>query len=305
MRSIYKAFKKNRAIYLMMAPVMVCFFIFTVYPNVWIISLSFFRFNGILEPVWIGLENYERVFFRDPIFWRSMFNTFVFAIGKLAVELPLALALAILLNGKIFGRNFFRTVFFMPNVTSPAVMGLVFFFIFAAHQGILNGFLQFLNIIDSPIDWFGNANSAMIAMMSVSVWQNFGINMVLFLAALQGIPQDIYESGDLDGAVGLKRFWYLTMPLLSRMTQIIVMLAIIGSLRVFDIVQVMTGGAPGERTHVFMTYIFAFFFPAGAMGRGQPQIGYGSAMGVVGSIIIALVTLLYLWSSRRMDAKDY
>lgn len=285
----------------MLFPVLVGFGTFVLYPNLWIITLSFFKYNGVTDPKFIGLDNYVRAFTDDDVWWQSVAHTFVFTVGKLLVEIPLALFLAVILNNQLRGRNFFRGIFFLPNITSTAVMSLVFFFIFAPYQGILNGLLQNTGIIDEPINWLGNPTLALISVMFVSIWQNFGINMILLLAGLQGIPQDVYESGDLDGATGFKRFWYLTLPMLSRMFQVILMLAIVGSLKVFDIVKVLTDGGPTRGTEVMVTYIYKFYFPTSHAAVRIPQMGYASALGVIASLIIGVVTIVYLFMSRKMD----
>lgn len=297
---LYRVYK-NRAAYLMLSPVIVGFFVFTLYPQLWVLSLAFFRYDGFRDPTWLGLQNFVRVFQRDPLWWRSVWNTAYFTFGKLALELPLALVLAVVLNRNLFGRNFFRGLFFLPHVTSTAIMALVFYFIYAPYQGILNGLLISLGLASEPIDWLGPGGTAMISTMLVSVWQNFGINMVLFLAGLQAIPDDLYESAEIDGANSAQQFWHITIPALGRMLQVIVMLAIIGSLKSFDLFRVLTRGGPGTETTVMMLYIFNYFFDRGALGSSTiPQYGYASALGVVATVIIAFVTGLYLWWSRRL-----
>jgi raffinose/stachyose/melibiose transport system permease protein len=121
------------------------------------------------------------------------------------------------------------------------------------------------------------------------------------LAGLQGIPEEVYESGDMDGAVGWKRFWYITLPLLARMFQMILMLAIIGSMQIFDLVKVLTAGGPSGSTEVMMTYIYSYFFPSSYAQSLISQVGYGSALGMIASLIIGAVTLIYLVASRKMD----
>lgn len=295
--------RKHKIPYLMITPLVLGLIVLTIYPQVWVVGLSFFRYNGVTAPEWEGIDNFVRAFQRDAIWWKSVWNTFYFAFGKLALELPLALVLAIVLNRQIRGKNFFRGLFFLPSVTSAAIMSLVFYFIFSPYQGILNGMLQGVGLIREPIDWLGQGNSAMIVAMLVSVWQNFGINMILFLAGLQAIPDEFYESASIDGASEVQQFWYITLPALGRMLQVIVMLAIIGSLKTFDIFRVLTDGGPANETMVMMLYIFNYFFRQSALGSGTsvvPQFGYASALGVIASIIIAIITVSYLLMSRRL-----
>ena len=215
--------------------------------------------------------------------------------------MPAALILALMLNRKLRGSNLFRGILFLPNVTSAAVMATVFSLIFAAYNGYLNNVLLKSGAINTPIDWLGGTSTAMIVCILVSTWQSIGINTILFLAGLQGIPEDVYESGDIDGAVGWKRFRYITLPLLSRMFQMILMLAIIGSLQIFDLMKVLTGGGPAGRTEVMMTKIYSYFFPSSYAQSVISQVGYGSALGVIATLIIGVVTIFYLIASRKMD----
>lgn len=298
---LWKRIVKNRAAYLMLLPVLVGFGALTLYPNLWVISLSFFKYDGITDPTFIGLENFVRLFTRDPGWWRAVGNTFTFAIGKLLIEMPLALLLASMLNRGLRGSGLFRGVLFLPNVTSMAVMSVVFSLLFAAYNGFFNNTLLSMKWIARPIDWLGTAPTAMIVCILVSTWQSIGINTILFMAGLQGIPEDVYESGDLDGAVGWRRFYYITMPMLARMFQMILMLAIIGSMQIFDLMKVLTSGGPSGTTEVMMTKIYSYFFPSSYAQSSISQVGYGSALGVIASLIIGVVTALYLIASRKMD----
>ncbi len=300
-KSLWRRIRENKSAYLMLLPVMIGFVALTLYPNLWVISLSFFKYDGITTPDFIGLENYIRMFTRDPGWWKAVGNTFIFAIGKLVVEMPLALFFAVLLNRKIKGTGLFRGILFLPNITSTAVMSVVFALLFSAYNGYFNSMLLKLDILERPVDWLGTMPAAMIVCILVSTWQSIGINTILFLAGLQGIPQDVYESADLDGAVGIKRFVYITMPLLARMVQVILMLAIIGSMQIFDLMKVLTGGGPSGATEVMMTKIYSYFFPSSYAASVVSQVGYGSALGVVASLIIGVVTVIYLIMSRKMD----
>jgi len=300
-QSLWHRIKQGRVAYLMLLPAVVGFVLLTLYPNLWVASLSFFKYDGITNPTFIGLENYVRLFTRDPLWWRAVLNTAVFSVGKLLIEMPLALILAVMLNRKLRGSNLIRELIFLPNVTSAAVMAVVFSLLFSAYNGVINNALFTLGAIDYPIEWLGTSPHAMIVVILVSTWQSIGINTIFFLSGLQGIPEDVYESGDIDGAVGIKRFIYITLPLLARMLQLILMLAIIGSLQMFDIVKVLTAGGPSGTTEVMMTYIYSHFFPSSYAQSVVSQVGYGSALGVIASLIIGVVTSIYLYVSRKMD----
>lgn len=298
-RRAFHQLRKHWVAYLMILPVVTGFLVFSLYPNLWVITLSFFKYAGFGEPSFIGLRNFTKTFSPLEMVWgKAIRNTFVFVLGKLAMELPLSMLLAVILSNNLKGRTFFRAVYFLPNVTSSAVMALVFYFLFSSYNGIINAYLKGLGVIAEPIQWLSQGGTAMFVCMLVSVWQNFGINMVLFLSAIQAIPQDVYESGAIDGAVGFRKFLYITMPLMGRMLQVILMLALIGSLKTFDIINVLTNGGPGSSTEVMMTYIFRYFFGGGS---SKPAFGYASALGVQASSIVAAITAIYLFMSRKLD----
>ena len=285
----------------MLLPVLIGFSALTLYPNLWVASLSFFKYDGITSPEFIGFDNFIRMFTRDPQWWRSVVNTFTFAIGKLLIEMPIALLFAVMLNRKLRGSNLFRGILFLPNITSTAVIAVVFSLLFATYNGDMNNILMGLRLTNAPVDWLGTSPNSMIVCILLSTWQSIGINTILFVAGLQGIPEDVYESGDIDGAVGIKRFWYITIPLLARMFQMILMLAIVGSLQIFDLIKVLTSGGPSGSTEVMMTYIYSYFFPSSYAQTVISQMGYGSALGVMATLIIGIVTILYLIVSKKMD----
>jgi len=277
--------------YLMILPQLIGFCVFTIYPIAWVVHLGWFSYDGVTK-TYIGWENFIRLFTRDPMYWSTLLNTFVLAIGKLIVELPLALILAVILNLKLKGRSFFRAMFYMPNVISSAIIGIIFYFMFASFEGIVNNILLALKFISEPINWFGSKSTAMFVIAVAAIWQGFGINMLFFLSALQNIPEELYECADIDGANKFRQFLHITVPMLAPVSKVIFMLAFIGSLKITDLVLVLTNGQPAGQTEVVMTYIFKYFF-TNSEGSSS-QIGYASALGLVTSIIIGLVTVFYL-----------
>lgn len=293
------SFKRSQWLgcYLMIAPMLIGFFVFTIYPIGWALRYSFFDYDGI-EATFVGLANYIRVFTRDPDYWGALLNTFILTFGKLAVELPLALFLAILLKNSLKGSGIFRTVFFLPNIISQAIMGIVFFFMFDTANGFINNILTAWGIIDIPINWLGHKWSAMLVIAIVSIWQGFGINMLFFLSGIQGIPEDLYECASLDGAGKFKSFLHITLPMLAPTMRIIIMLAMIGTMQTTDLVLVLTNGQPAGKTEVIMTYIFKYFFNYGN-STSIPQYGYATACGLVLAVILGCFSGLYLKLSKK------
>jgi ABC-type sugar transport system permease subunit len=281
----------------MIAPMVAGFIIFTYIPIIYILRFAFFNYNGIRQPRFIGIVNFIRLFARDGEFWMSLANTFILSFGKLAVEIPLALFLAILLNKKLKGTGFFRVTLFLPAIISTAIIGLVFSLMFAAYDGVINGILRDIHLIRNNINWFGNKWTALTVLGIASVWQNVGINMIFFLVALQRIPAELYECASLDGASPWRKFLNVTLPMIGPMFQIILLNAIIGSLKVADLILASTNGQPGGTTEVVMTYVFKYFF--GYSGR-TIEIGYASAMSVITGLVLAGVSVVYLKSTSKM-----
>ena len=286
---------------LMITPMTIGFLLFSVYPIIWVLRWSFFKYNGYSEPVFVGLGNFIRVFSRDPAYWNSLKNTFLIAGMKMIFEIPLALVLAVLLNNKIKGSSFFRVVFFLPSVFSIAVVGLIFSILFGAYNGIVNAILKNIGLITQNISWFSDKGHAMFVIILVSLWTTFGLNMIYFLMGLQNISKSLYECASIDGANEVQQFFYITMPLVAPILQLVLMLSVLGTMKMTDLVLVLTNGAPGGSTEVVMTYIFKYFFSYGESAAMEVQFGYASSMAVVTAVILGIVTLIYLKVSKKMQ----
>lgn len=286
---------------LMITPMTIGFLLFSVYPIIWVLRWSFFKYNGYSEPVFVGLGNFIRVFSRDPAYWNSLKNTFLIAGMKMIFEIPLALVLAVLLNNKIKGSSFFRVVFFLPSVFSIAVVGLIFSILFGAYNGIVNVILKNIGLITQNISWFSDKGHAMFVIILVSLWTTFGLNMIYFLMGLQNISKSLYECASIDGANEVQQFFYITMPLVAPILQLVLMLSVLGTMKMTDLILVLTNGAPGGSTEVVMTYIFKYFFSYGESAAMEVQFGYASSMAVVTAVILGIVTLIYLKVSKKMQ----
>lgn len=297
MKSKSNWFKKDSTqAVLMLSPMLIGFVLFTYFPIIYILRYAFYDSNGIKD-TFIGFENFVRVFTRDKTYWNSLLNTIILSFGKLAVEIPLALLLAVLLNKGRKGTGFFRTVLFMPTVISAAIAGLIYSLMFASFNGIVNGMLQNIGLIERPISWFSYKGSAMFVIGLASVWNNFGINMVFFLMALQSVPQELYECADLDGVNPVQRFFKITLPMIGPTFQVVLLNAIVGSLKMSDLILSTTNGQPGGKTEVVMTYVFKYFF--GYDGR-TIEVGYASCMALVTAVVLAMISLIYMKSSKKL-----
>ena len=279
--------------YLMIAGSVLGLFIFVVIPLLWQLRWCLFSYKGHGEATFVGLDQFVRAFERSPRFWLSVKNTFVFAFGKLLVEIPLALVLAYILTRDIKGCSFFRSVYFMPSMISVAVIGVIFTYFFAHNQGIVNAIIK--NFGGTGVKWFAEGNTAMLVLMIASIWQNFGINMIFLMTGIQSIDPVMYEAAALDGASGVRQFFSITIPLLGPVLQIVLMNAILGSLHVTDLVLTLTNGNPMGQTEVMMTYIYKQFFQA-TSGR---DYGYGAALTVITAVILGIVTVIYLALTKK------
>nr|WP_319474181.1 sugar ABC transporter permease [uncultured Sphaerochaeta sp.] len=288
---------------LLILPMFIGFILFVVYPIIWVLRWAPFRYDGYSTPEFVGFANFIRAFTRDKVFWFSLGNTFLLAFSKLIIEMPLALVLAVLVNNKVKGSSFFRIVFFLPTVFSVAVVGLVFNIIFSAYNGIINGLLVHFEMVSKHVNWFGDRWLAMLVILLVSVWTTFGLIMIYFLMGLQNIPKELYESADIDGASSFKQFIFITIPMLAPVMQVVIMLSVLGTMKITDLILVMTNGQPGGGTEVVMTYIFKYFFSYGDTDAGTvSQFGYASSLAVLTAIFLSILTIGYLKMSKKMKS---
>nr|WP_252208495.1 sugar ABC transporter permease [Enterocloster citroniae] len=213
------------------------------------------------------------------------------------VQIPCSLLLAVLLNQRFKGQSLARAVIFVPNITSTAIMAIVFYFMFASYNGIINGVLIKMGLIEKAIEWFGNGTMAKIVIVLFCTWSGVGFYMVLFLSALQSIPSDVYESARVDGANKIQTFFRITIPMMGSMFQTITALCIMNALKLFDSVKALTNGGPGNSTEVMTMYIYRYFFET----MGTAQQGYASAISILSTVLVMFITLLYIRATKNMN----
>jgi raffinose/stachyose/melibiose transport system permease protein len=288
---------REKAVATVMAlPVIVPFLVFAVVPLGWLIWEGLTDDNGFTHANFIGLANYRELY-HDPQWWQSVTNSAYLAVGSLVIQVPLGIALAIILNRKIRGSGIFRTVFFLPYVIPISVMGVVFGFLFNPVGGVVDSALRSVGLTHSPTDVFADRTSAMLTIIGVNIWAEFGFTMILTLAALQAIPRELYESARLDGANVFQQSIYVTLPMIRPVLNVIFMLGIVDAMRSFDLVKTLTNGGPAGASDVMFTHIYNLFF--GTDTGAQPRIGYGSAQAVVASALIGLAVGGYFLLARR------
>lgn len=282
---------RNRRIgFLFLLPNFLGFLILMVFPIVMSFVIGFTNWDGFNPPKFVGLENYIHLF-RDSSFLISMKNTLYYTILFVPVALFIALLVAVALNGGVKGMKFYRTAFFLPYITSSIAVAVVWQLIFHPTMGPLNQILIHLGIEDPP-KWLSSKDWAMTAVVIASIWKNIGYYMVIFLAALQGVPREQYEAAEIDGAGVVKKFWYITVPGISPMIFFNVIIATINSFKVFDLVYTLTMGGPGRATNVLVYRIYTEAFK-------NYHFGYASAMSYVLLLMILVFTLIQFRGQKK------
>lgn len=274
--------------YTMVAPVVLGSVAFVIAPLVAVVWFSLHDWNVLANTfVFAGGDNYARMLV-DTGLHDSLLASLWFSLGLVTFNVTLALLLAVLLNQRLPGTTTFRTFFFSPVVVSLVAWTIVWSFLLQADGGI-NGFLSLLGV-QGP-NWLRGEFTAMVSVIVVQVFKNVGLNMILFLAALQGVPEEVVEASRIDGAGAWRRFWSITLPMISPTLLLVSILTIVGSLEVFAQIAVLTSGGPGNSTTVLVYYLYqqAFRFN---------DFGYASAIAVLLFAIVAVLTLIQ-WQTRR------
>lgn len=265
-------------------PALVGTLIFIVIPVICSFGLSFAKWD-LLNPIqFVGLSNYKDIF-ADDLFYKILWNTIVFAVSTSVLGVIIPLVLACILNSKIRGSEFYKTAYFLPFITPMIVIGVVWEWIFDPNIGFLN------HILHLHINWLYDTHYAMTALIIVSVWKLIGYNMVIFLSALSGISQSMFEAAKIDGASPFQTFKNVTVPLLSPSIFFVVIITAISSLQVFDLIYLMTQGGPFESTNVLVYAIYKNAFE-------YFNVGKASAIAYVLFIIILELTLIQ-WNLRK------
>lgn len=265
-----------------LAPFIIGLILFWIGPVLASFLISFSKWELVGSPAWIGLENYKNLF-ADEIFIKSLFNTGYYTLLSVPLSMILSLLLAVAMNQKLKGMVFFRTAFFMPHISSMVAVALLWSWIYNSQYGILNYFLSLVGIPSQ--NWLGDPKWAMPALVIMSVWKGLGYNMMIWLAALQGIPEDLYEAAKIDGANRWQQFKNITIPLLSPTTFLLLILSIINSFKVFEQSYVMTKGGPAHATLTMVLYIYSNAFE-------WLKMGYASAMAYILALIIFALTIV-------------
>ena len=271
--------KPRYAPYFFLAPFFALFGVFMVYPLFDSIRLSTYSVRGMQNQTFVGLENIERLV-ADPLFWTALWNTAYFAAGSLLLQLPVALALALLLsNARLKGRNLFRLSFFTPVLISGVFIAVIFYLLYDRRYGLVNKVLGF------EIPWLQDPDLVMPALVLAGVWRWAGFNMVYFLAGLQSIRQELYEAAAVDGAGPWQSFIHVTIPALKPVIAFVVITSMIGSFQLFDLPYVLTEGGPGNASMTMVMYLYKHGFEF-------INLGYAATIGWALAVIIGVISII-------------
>lgn len=284
-KHLMEKIKLNVWCWVFMALAVGFYILFQGYPIICSIQYSLLNWSGMTSnAAYVGLANYKELL-QDELFWNAFVNSFKYMAMIVPLELAVSLFLAYMLNDeKMKGRSVYRTMYFIPVITTASVVGIIMIFILGV-QGPINHALVALGIIDDPINFLGNAKYALPTLVIISLWKDCGTYMIYWLAGLQGVPKDIYEAATLDGANRRQTFFKIVLPLIAPTAGIIAILCAVNSLKVFDIVKTMTEGGPFYATDVIATYVYRTAFSSEI---GMPRLGYASAAALFfgGTVIV-------------------
>ena len=272
-------------------PNFVGFAALTLVPVITLFYMSFTDWNIFGTANWVGLENFSRLL-GDGSFHVALWNTIYYSLLHIPLTIVVALGLALLLNNKLRGVAFFRTAAFFPYITSIVAIAVVWNLLFSPEYGPINEFLRFVGI-QNPPGWLTSPEWAMPAVVIVSTWRDMGYYMILFLAGLQTVPRELHEAARVDGANVVQRFVNVTLPCLRPTMFFVVVILTINSLKIFDLILVMTDGGPGQSTLVLSQFIYE-------KGFEESQFGYASAASVALFFLCITVTIIqFIWNKRR------
>lgn len=280
-----------------LAPALVLYALFLLYPMASAVWLSFTEWNGFAtsSPEFVGLRNYLRLFTQDPVFWTAFRNTLVWVVLSLVVPTVLGLALAVGLNRRLLGRNLLRSVFYIPGVLASIAVATMWRWLYNPDYGLVNRVLDAVGLGAWSQQWLGDPKIALYSIFVAFVWQVTGFNMVLFLAGLQSVPAELLEAARVDGVNPWQSFRHVTLPALRSTTAVVLALTIISSLKVFELVVGMTGGGPAQSTQVLALWSYTESF-------GNHDFGAGGALATVLLVLTLLLVVPYMyWTLRRDD----
>lgn len=279
--------------YMFLLPAMLIYLSVIIFPTIYTLVLSLFKWNGSKEKTFVGLQNYITLFTTDPVFKTAIKNNLIWIILTVVVTVTISLGIAVLLNQQFKGRTFFRGLFYFPCIVAPIVVAIIWRWVYNTNFGFVNEFFELLGI-NYRQAWLSDVNVSIFFVFIAGLWAGIGQPMLLFLAGLQGVSPDALEAAKIDGATGLKRFIYVTVPLLKETFVIVLATQIVAALKVYDIIKGLTDGGPSNSTQMLSTYMYNQTFQ-------YNNFGLGSAIAIVMVVIMMVVIVPYVSFSAKED----
>jgi multiple sugar transport system permease protein len=277
--------------YLWISPWVIGFLVFSLGPIIASAYLSFTQYKIGGSPIWIGLENYQQAFFVDKQFWPSLWRTVYYSVALVVLGLSLSLFAALLLNQNIKGRAFYRALYYLPSLTPVVALAILWRWLLQPQVGLVNTMLYQVGI--SGPGWLTDRTWAIPALIMIALWASIGGGrMIIFLAGLQGVPKELYESAEIDGANAIQRFFSITLPLISPVILFNLILGVIGSFSVFSVAYIATEGGPNYATWFYMLHLYYNAF-------SYFQMGYASALAWIFFVIIFILSFIQIKLSKR------
>ena len=285
--------------YLYILPWILGFLIFTLGPMIASFLLSLTNYNGLIwPPDFLGIQNYTDAFTKDKLYWLSLQRTTLYAVASVVLGVTGSLLAAVILDQRLKGTVIYRTLFFLPSLTPGVALALIWGWIFQPQIGILNYILRNLGVSDPP-GWLASSDWSIWALLIMSLWAGIGGGrMIIFLAGLQGVPNELYEAAEIDGATAYQRFLNVTVPLLTPTIFFNLVLGVIGAFQVFTTAYIATGGGPANSTYFYVLNIFNEAFSYGRLGKA-------SALAWIFFVILLFFTYVQLQSSRKWVYYEY
>jgi raffinose/stachyose/melibiose transport system permease protein len=270
-----RALPQSLVAWLFLAPATVIFAVVLIYPMTYSAWLSLFQWDGVSpNKVWVGVENYVELFTANRVFWIALKNNVFWSLLSLVIPTGIGLGLALLLNTAFRGSSFFRSVFYFPAILSMSIVGLIWSWMYHPTLGLINQSFAAIGLTGLENNWLSDPSIALYSVFVAATWHNAGLPMLLFLAGLQTIPKEVMEASRIDGATRLQSFWFVTFPMLRETTMVVVAITAINSLKVYDIIYVMTYGGPANRTQVLGTWMYFLTY-------NHNEVGLGTAIAVI------------------------
>jgi sn-glycerol 3-phosphate transport system permease protein len=285
-KSRHRALKIARP-YVMVAPAMLFLVVFTFFPVLYLVVLSFFKYNLISDMQYVGLDNYVRIFTLENTFWTAMVNTAIYTVSLIVFLIAFAMALSIWLQKSSFLNAIAQRLMFLPHLCATLTVAMVFQWLMN-EEGLFNALLQFFSLLG--LKWLNSSSTSLMSIILISIWKSTGYYTLIMLSSLKSIPEEINEAAALDNAKPWRKFFKITLPMVSPQLFFLLITITIGSFKVFDTVRILTEGGPGNSTDTIVYWIYRKAF------TGTLQVGMASAAGTLLMLILVVMTVLYFRS---------